>query len=78
MDVSTVARYSGLPTMPPAGPPAGSTGPASGLSKQDQLAVLGARPAVLHLAATAAADAGPADPASTGSASGQGSVDMYV
>lgn len=81
MGLSAVAGTSTIRPMPPAVVPAGAGTQATGLSKQDQLAVLVARPAALHRATLAAAQlapAGTADPTSTGSASGQGSLDTYL
>ncbi|HET9657757.1 MAG TPA: hypothetical protein VFP72_20565 [Kineosporiaceae bacterium] len=78
MGVSAVARYMAFPPMPPAVAPAGAGAPATGLSERDQLAVVGARPAALRNAARVATNLASSDPASTGSASGQGSLDTYL
>lgn len=81
MGLSAVAGYSAFTPMPSASVLAGTKTQAMGLSEQDQVAVIGARPMVLHSAALAAANLASSDaqnPASTGSASSQGSLDTYL
>lgn len=76
MGLSAVAGTSTVRPMPAAVAAAGAGPQATGLSKQDQLAVLVARPAALHRAALAADHLAPSDTAEP--ASGQGSVDTYL
>jgi hypothetical protein len=76
MGLSAVARQPMLAAMPSVASPAGAGRQATGLSAQDQVALIAARPVALHSAVLAAANLVSADVA--GSASDQGSVDTYL